>query len=154
MSTEHDDDDFVELDNSPEVLRADRECFDKMLKALDPTLSVVDMDPTHPLCDHFVLHSHSLKYREKIRNWLTDNMSVVRYHLKEVTYATREGEQVGWKTGETETRLLLKQRPTLAIVRETYQPVACPRLMALLYLPLHLIFVAACVWLISELVML
>ena len=128
MSTEEEE----ELDNDEEALEKDRARFDAMLRALDQALCVVEVQ-RRAGGDWFLLHSHSLRYRAQIQAWVDDNLSAVRYRLVPSRYTASEMELVRGQPFS-----LIKTRATLALVREAYAPLNCPRLATFCSLLLHL----------------
>ena len=69
-----------ELDNDAQALCTERARFDVMLRALDPAVSVAELQ-RRGTGDWFLLHSHSLRYRAQIQAWVDENLSPVRYSL-------------------------------------------------------------------------
>ncbi len=109
-------------DNDARSLAEDRECINDMLVSLgDAALTAVVSVEQRAGRDIFVLPSRSLQHRDAIAQWMQENLSAVRYALREGDYTAREKE---WLSGEAWT--LLGTRHTLAIEREAYRAV-CPR---------------------------
>lgn len=138
-------DDVIPEDNDAESIQRDCAQFDKMLKELDHTLSIVTTQQRAG-SNLFIMPSHSLPYKKRIEEWLQENVSTVRYSLCVITHTGRERVQV-----DGEWHQLLATRRTLAIEREAYRQV-CPRFCTTITYLVHFSLLAFCLFILHRLV--
>lgn len=102
----------MSYDNTPDVIKKDRDWFDTELQTISPELKVIDVVSDEELhCNYFILGKESFSHKEQLLAKLlrTDRYSIIRRNYKFPVKFGNDGE-VLYETEES----------TLAIMRESY----------------------------------